>query len=143
MLHIKPIQDQTWHADACKRANIPYLPELFAYEAYEGENPVGVCQFSLSGGIGQLVDLTNTVGVRDSEALFIMGRAALNFINLCGVRRAVCESERIPIQLQRALGFRPSEDGKMEMDLEHFFEHPCKNSDRTAAEEVSQLEKEL
>lgn len=143
MLQIKPVQDPIWHEAACKRANIPYLPELFTYEAYEGDVPVGTCQFSLAGGVGRLVDLANTEGVRDIEALFIMGRAALNFMDLCGVHRTLCESDRIPIQLQRALGYRPNADGVMEMNLEHFFEHPCAKSERTAAEEVELLEKEL
>jgi hypothetical protein len=65
----------------------------------------------------------------DNEALFVMGRAALNFIDLCGIHTAFYDGdESLPgAQLLHAVGFRKNEQGRLEMDLTGFFTTPCKH----------------
>ena len=123
MLEIKPIQDKTAQKALCELCGTSYNPSALAYSAYDGGAPVGICQFRIIEDAGHLYDLCNTVGVDDLEALIIMGRATLNFIDLCGVHKAFFDGERDGAA--KAVGFS-KKDGKWYADLTGMFESPCK-----------------
>ena len=61
-------------------------------------------------------------GVDDFEALIIMGRATMNFIDLCDVHKAYFEGEND--RLAKAIGFRLT-DGKYFADLTNMFTSHC------------------
>lgn len=124
MLEIKPIQDKNAQKALCELCAAVYKPSTLAYSAYDNGAPVGICQFRITDDGGYMYDLCNTVGVDDLEALIIMGRAALNFIDLCGVHTAYFEGDQTRGAI--AVGFRPK-DGKLFADLSGMFESPCKN----------------
>ena len=122
MLEIKPMQDKNAQKALCELCGAVYRPSAFAYSAYDNGAPVGICQFRILGDGGYVYDLCNTVGTDDLEALIIMGRAALNFIDLCGVHTAYFEGEKN--RAAYAVGFREKE-GKLFADLSGMFESPC------------------
>jgi hypothetical protein len=124
MLEIKPIQDKNAQKALCELCAAVYKPAALAYSAYDNGAPVGICQFRIMDDGGHMYDLCNTVGTDDLEALIIMGRAALNFIDLCGVHTAYFEGEETRGAI--AVGFR-LKDGKLFADLSGMFESPCKN----------------
>ena len=62
-------------------------------------------------------------------ARFVMGRAALNFIDLCGVHTAFFEGEPTNPALLRRIGFRQNEHGVFAIDLAGFFTHPCSHAE--------------
>lgn len=64
-----------------------------------------------------------------AEAIFVMGRAALNFIDLCGVHAAYFIDEHFTDEAMiRAIGFRRGDDGVWFMDLTDFFtSSPCQH----------------
>ena len=128
MLKVLPIQTKTEQELACSRIGIPYRKELLAYAATVDEELVGVCQFRLGEDGGEIFDLAQMPGVDDFEAMFIMGRATLNFIDLCGVHYAFCRSTQIDEVLLRAIGFSKNSDGIYDVDLTHFFDHPCQHN---------------
>lgn len=130
MLKVFPIQSKEEQATLCARCNTPFRAELLAYQATVEDVFVGVCQFKLTPEGGILFDLSPVAGQPiDNEALFVMGRAALNFIDLCGIHRAFYDGdESIPgAQLLHAIGFRKNDEGRLEMDLTDFFTTPCKH----------------
>ena len=127
MLEIKPIPDKTAQKALCELCGVTYNPSALAYSAYDGGAPVGICQFRIVEDAGHLYDLCNTVGVDDLEALIIMGRAALNFIDLCGVHHAYFEGKACAAA--KAVGFR-EKDGKLFADLAGMFESPCKKHEK-------------
>lgn len=127
MLKILPIQSKKEQELCCSRCNIPYRPEALAYAASVDDEFIGVCQFNTVGEAGELFDLTLLPDKEDFEAIFIMGRAALNFMDLCGVHKAICRAEHTDESLLKAIGFSLREDGVYEMDLTDFFTHPCQN----------------
>lgn len=129
MLKILPIQSKAEQELACSRCGIPYKAEALAYAASVDEVFIGICQFRTAGEVGEMYDLTLIPEKEDFEALFLMGRAALNFIDLCGVHKAVYLSERVDETLLKAVGFSKNENGVWEMDLEDFFLHPCHHKD--------------
>ena len=128
MLEVLPIQDKMLQESLCIRCGISYDVDLMAYAAYVDGEPVGVCQFTMKADGGRLVSLANINGVTDTQALFVMGRAMLNFVDLCGVHSAKCESKDIDETLLRAIGFTKAPDGIFVIDLAHFFEHPCQHN---------------
>ncbi|MBR5219689.1 MAG: hypothetical protein IKV66_01755, partial [Clostridia bacterium] len=92
MLIIKPIQDAALQTALCERCGVPYRPGCLCYQAHLGEGPddetvfVGISQFSVGEVdgeriIGRMMDLVTAPDIDDEEALFIMGRQTLNFMD--------------------------------------------------------------
>lgn len=132
MLKVFPIQDKNEQAALCERCGVTYNAELLAYQATVDDAFVGICQFKLQPEGGILYDLAPLKGDnQDFEAIFVLGRAALNFIDLCGVHQAYFDGDvSVPGEvLLRAIGFRPDErqKGRLGMDLTDFFTSPCKH----------------
>lgn len=128
MIKVTPIQTKEEQEKYCGLCGIKYDPDCLAYGAYIDEEFVGACQFRITKGGGVIRDIRCMEGKYDFDTLFIMGRAALNFIDLCGVHNAFCtapvenkEDERLLL----AIGFKKDTDGKYAVDLNGFFEHPC------------------
>ena len=128
MLKVLPVQNKEDQKNICAACNIPYDEALLAYAATVDDELVGACQFSIKADGGRIYNIAAANGKDDFEAMFIMGRATLNFIDLCGVHRAFCLDESVDAGLAKAIGFSANSDGILEMDLTHFFEHPCKHS---------------
>ena len=128
MLEVLPIQDKSVQETICLRCGVEYKPELMAYSAHVDGELVGVCQFTMTDKGGELIDLANADSVKDTQALFVIGRATLNFIDLCGVHYAFCKSKSIDEVLLRAIGFSKNSDGIYAVDLTNFFDHPCRHN---------------
>lgn len=129
MIKVVPIQTKSEQELACSRCKITFKPDTLAYSASVDDEFVGMCQFKLTDKGGVVYDLA-VMPERDSfEAMFVMGRAALNFIDLCGVHTAFYNNESsCDDTLLRAIGFSKNSDGIYEMDLTDFFtSHPCKH----------------
>ena len=124
MLEIKPIEDKSAQKSLCSLCGAEYMEDYFAYGATVDGAPVGICQFYIKGNYGYIFDLCQVKGVNDPEALFIMARGVLNFLDLAGAHEAYFEGEDTP--LVRAVGFS-ERDGRLYMNLTGFFSSPCKS----------------
>ena len=124
MLKVLPIQSKSEQEEVCKKCNVKFNPDLLAYVATVDDKLAGVCQFRLTDNGGMLYDIAPADGTNDFEALFVMGRGTLNFIDLCGVHRAFFVGEADDTLL-RAIGFSKNADGKYEINLEGFFTDHC------------------
>lgn len=144
MLEVKPIQSKVEQEAVCARCGSPYDADLLAYAATVDGELIGVCQFTLAEEGGSV----RTLGcvpdrADDFEAMFVLGRAALNFIDLCGVHRAAYDApvgSEAEERLIRAIGFAPDTDGHFVIDLTHFFEHPCQHDTAPSAERQNPTE---
>lgn len=128
MLEVLPIQDKQEQEALCARCKIPYRAEMLAYRALVEGELRGVCQFTMNAEGGRIVDFANVPELYEFEPMFVMGRAALNFIDLCGVHRAYFDADCDNETLIKAIGFSQNPDGRYEMDLTDFFKEPCKHS---------------
>ena len=128
MITVKPIETKAEQARLCALCGIPFDAELLAYRAEDEGVFAGVCQFKLDGEGGHLYHLAAPVGETQNEALFVLGRATLNFIDLCGVKTAFFEGEGIPDALLRRIGFAPDEKGRYSISLEGFFTKTCSHA---------------
>ena len=133
MLKVLPIQSKLQQEEICVKCQIQYKPELLAYAASIDDDLVGICQFKLTDEGGFLYDLakvpnrTENKECSDFEAMFVMGRGTLNFIDLCGVHRAYFCGSTADESLLRAIGFSKNSEGVYEINLEGFFTDHCGN----------------
>ena len=128
MLKVLPIQSKSEQEEICKKCGVEYKPDLLAYSATVDDELRGVSQFKLTAEGGLVYDIAPAIDTFDFEALFVLGRGTLNFIDLCGVHYAIYkgsveteEKER----LLRAIGFKKLDGGSLEVDLNGFFTDHC------------------
>ena len=128
MLKVLPIQSKLSQEEICLRCGVKYDPDLLAYSATVNDELVGVCQFKLTDKGGMLYDLAPVQGTFDFEALFVLGRGTLNFIDLCGVHYAFFLGNIPDEQTERlvkAVGFKKTDSDSYEVNLEGFFTDHC------------------
>ena len=127
MLEVLPIQDKNEQEAIANLCGVPFRTELLAYKALIDGELRGICQFKMSADGGSIVDFAHVPEKYEFEPMFVMGRAALNFIDLCGVHYAKYLSSKIDDGLLRAIGFEKNKDGIYDIDLTDFFKHPCQH----------------
>lgn len=128
MLKVLPIQSKTEQEEICKKCSTVYNPDLLAYSATVDGELRGVSQFKLTAQGGLVYDISPADGTFDFEALFVLGRGTLNFIDLCGVHYAYYKGEAETEEKQRlikAIGFKQTDSGSFEVDLNGFFTDHC------------------
>lgn len=128
MLKVLPVQSKEEQKNLCAACGIEYNADLLAYRATVNDEFCGMSQFKLSDAGGLIYDIASSKQLCDREALFVLGRATLNFIDLCGVHNAFFIGEftkDVDESLIRQIGFSKKENGKYEVDLKNFFDHPC------------------
>lgn len=133
MLKVLPVQSKETQKELCETCRIAYRPDALAYAASVNEEFVGICQFKLTSEGGVLYDIVSVPDRAESpacstfEALFVMGRGTLNFIDLCGVHQASFVGDAPDEPLLCAIGFQKDEQGKFSINLEGFFTDHCHN----------------
>lgn len=128
MLKVLPIQTKAEQEEICRLCGVKFKPDLLAYSATVDGELRGVSQFKLTAEGGLVYDVAPALNTYDFEALFVLGRGTLNFIDLCGVHYAKYlgsvdseEKER----LLKAIGFKKTDNGSLELDLTGFFTDHC------------------
>lgn len=134
MLEVLPIQTKSEQEAYAARCGVKYYSELMAYHATIDGTLAGICQFTMNENGGSirslgLVPCKDVPELSDKdrfEALFVMGRATLNFIDLCGVHIAYFDAEDFEDEkVISAIGFKKNSEGRYEMSLTDFFQAPC------------------
>ena len=128
MLKVLPIQSKAEQEDICKKCNVDFKPDALAYGATVNDVLMGVSQFKLTDKGGIVYDIAPAANTFDFEALFVLGRGTLNFIDLCGVHSAYFVGSLPDEQTERlikAVGFKKTENGEYFVDLEGFFTDHC------------------
>ena len=128
MITVLPIQTKKEQKELAGRCGVPFREELLAYRAENDGTFAGICQFRMDAKGGHIADLACPVGGTDEDALFVMGRAALNFIDLCGAHDA---EKCIEDKMARKIGF-VDKNGKLKMNLRGVFDghHHGKNAEK-------------
>lgn len=124
MLQIKPIEEKSEQERICALCGVEYNPDLLAYAAYSDGELSAICQFTMRGSVGYIYSLSPISGSYDADALYVAGRSALNFIDLCGVHFAVYYGS--DEALATRIGFSKNEtEPQYTMDLTGVFEGGC------------------
>lgn len=133
MLQVLPIQTKEEQAAICERCGVAFKTDCMAYHALVDGELTAVCQFTMDGEGGHIHDLAlvqnRAFSDRDRiESLFVMGRATLNFIDLCGVHTAYFEDASFDGEgMIKSIGFTKTQDGRWFVDLTDFFVEPCQH----------------
>lgn len=126
MFKISPIQDFEAQKECLSACGGAARDGHFAYSMREDTGKLlGASQFELTKDAGYITDLRCADGVDDFEAMFILGRATMNFIDMCGLHKCRAAKDSGDINLLRAIGFRETEDGDLFVDMTGFFDGNC------------------
>ena len=123
MFKITPIQDPETQRRYAELSGTKAVAGAFAYAMFdvESESPMGFSQFEIREDGGRLFDL-RPIGKDDYEAMFILGRQTMNFIDLCGAHTAKASDEYTDALLLRAIGFKKSENGEYFCNMDGMFD---------------------
>ncbi|MBO7304815.1 MAG: hypothetical protein J6V09_06300 [Clostridia bacterium] len=127
MFKISAIQDkqiQKQYAEAC---GAEFVPDSFGYSMINQEDGalMGMAQFDINGPSGYIYTLRPRIDYEDFEAMFILGRATMNFIDLCGAHSCYAANNAADERLIRAIGFRRTESGELFADMTDMFSGKC------------------
>ena len=112
MFKITPIQlpsDAEKYASRCGAA-IKEGCFVYAMTDCESGEIMGFSQFEILDGYGYIYDLKEAIGRNDFEAMFILGRQTMNFIDLCGVSLCRAANDAAEESLLKSIGFKKSGD---------------------------------
>ena len=126
MLSVLPIQSKEEQREVAELCGAEYDVNLLAYKILDSGRVVGMSQFKMSPEGGKIITLNGLKGEEKFEYLFMLGRGTLSFIELCGAKYAYLEDKSVDPVIAKAIGFSEFE-GRMRVDLEGFFNEPCKN----------------
>ena len=122
---IQNIEEQIKIATACGTVAVA---GYFAYAMVDAstEKPMGFSQFDINGDTGNIIDLKEAVGLNDFEAMFILGRSTMNFIDMCGAHKVTAPVTVGDEKLIKSIGFKATDDGYY-CDMTGFFTGNCGN----------------
>ena len=126
MLIINPIQDKDFQKEVCNLCDFKFDPLLFAYSEKENDRLIAGCQFDILGKESTITDFGMVSGQdEDLEALIILGRSVMNFLELSGSDTCTFDT-RSPNneRYAKALGFNFT-DGKYKVNLKGLFDSKC------------------
>ncbi len=127
MFKISPIQTEAEQTRVALACGTVYRADHLAYAmADDGTGEVmGFSQFDIRGEVGYLSDLREATGHDDYEAMFILGKATLSFLDQCGIKTVIAPVNAGKEQLLVALGFRSYDSEKYTLDISNMFGGHC------------------
>ena len=132
MLAVKPIPETTTAKALCDFCAVPFDETSFTYFAADVNEDdtkinyiIGICTFTMKGGVNRIEYLKSADGIDDEEAMIIMARTVMNFMYRCEVERVTVSVEGVGDRMVKKLGFR-EEGGEYYIDLKKFYISPCK-----------------
>lgn len=124
MFKITPIQSIEQQIEVANKCNTKYREGAFAYVMVDSESGelMGFAQFEITEKGGRLFDLLPIGKDDDYEAMFILGRATMNFIDMCGAHTLYADTSAGDSTLLRAIGLRTTEGDELFCDMTGFFD---------------------
>ena len=126
MFKIQPVQTLDDAATVANACGSRHREGLFVYSMRDAQTDeiMGFSQFEITGEYGYIYDLKPKIGLDDYEAMFILGRATMNFIDTCGVHICRASLSAGDALLMRGVGFK-EKDGEYYADMTNFFNGKC------------------
>ncbi len=126
MFKITPIQDKSRQKEVSELCGREFRPDALAYLMFDIESGeiMGFSQFDISE-CGYIYDLCEPEGRSDFEAMFILGRQTMNFIDSCGAHICKAKKSSADPKLLHAIGFRKNDIGEYFSDMAGMFDGHC------------------
>lgn len=122
MLEVLPVREKEKQEEYCRRIGAEYDPDTMCYAAWEGDELLGVSLFHIEGKVGVIDRIQLKDGLRDDLAQYLLAKAPLNFVDLCGIRTA--QFRDADKELAKKLEFL-ERDGVWQVNLDGYFTTPC------------------
>ena len=125
MFKITPIQEKTRQKEICEICGAEFRPDAFAYQMFDIESGeiMGMSQFEI-GACGYIYDIKEAPARDDFEAMFILARQTMNFIDLCGAHSCHATSNAANERLLLAIGFKKTDEDYF-CDMSGMFDGHC------------------
>lgn len=129
MFKIAPIQDKKIQRDICDIFGATMRESAFAYLMCDNDTGelMGMSQFEILAEGGVIYDIREAEGRRDNEAMFILGRQTMNFIDLCGIHKCYALPDAACADLLSSIGFKTREGEMLFCDMTGMFAGNCGN----------------
>ena len=127
MFKISPINDKETQEKYAAACGARFEPDFFAYSMIDQENGelMGFSQFEINENGGLIVDLRPRLNYIDDEAMFILGRATMNFIDMCGSHTCYAKPDAGDEKLLSAIGFKTKVENLIYCDMTGLFDGKC------------------
>lgn len=127
MFKITPISDPIIQKQCAEACNTRMIPGFFAYSMTDVETGrmMGFSQFEITDEGGYLCDIRECGDKDDFEAMFILARQTMNFIDLCGAHHIIAPSSAADERLLRAAGFKKTDENTYSCDTTGMFDGHC------------------
>ncbi len=127
MFRISPINDINLQNEYAKQCGTQLKDGYFAYAMIDVDTNelMGFSQFEIEESGGYISDLKPRVGLSDFEAMFILGRATMNFIDLCDKHTCRADKNAADERLLKAIGFKMLDNGDWYADMTGMFDGHC------------------
>ena len=125
MFKITPIQEKAEQKAIAQLSGAEFREDAFGYKMFDIDSGelMGFSQFEIAE-TGRILDLREIGGKNDFEAMFILGRQTMNFIESCGSAHCYANSDAGESRLLRAIGFK-EKDGELYCDMTGMFDGHC------------------
>ncbi len=126
MFKITPAQNSDRQREICELCGAELRPGAFAYQMIDTDDGhlMGMAQFDI-GKDGYIYDIKEAPGLSDFEAMFILGRQTMNFIDSCGAHNCYAAADSGDERLLRAIGFKMNDNGEYFRDMTGMFDGHC------------------
>ena len=127
--YVAVVLDHGLYAEACGAS---LVDGAFSYGMADAESLaiMGFAQFDFDGEEATLYDLKEKIGQSDFEAIFILGRATLEFCERCGATACFAKKDAADETLLRAIGLRTERDGGFYGRIEGMFDGHCEGENK-------------
>ena len=127
MFKISPIQDENTKQKHALLCNTNAKEGYFAYQMIDTDtlSLMGFSQFDINGDTAYIKDLKEPSHLSDFEAMFILSRQTMNFIDMCGCHKCIAAPDAGNERLLLAIGFKKQENGEYFVDMTDMFTGHC------------------
>ena len=127
MFTISPINEEAKQKEYSKAVGTAFREGFFAYAMTDSESGelIGFSQFEIDEMGGYISDLKPRLGYDDFEAMFILGRATMNFIDMCGAHTCRAAKDSADLRLLKAIGFKETDGEDFSSDMTGMFDGNC------------------
>lgn len=125
MFKITPVQSKEEQIKLCHLCGANYRDGAFTYVMFDIDTGdiMGMSQFDVAE-TGYIYDLREPEGHNDFEAMFILGRQTMNFIDTCGAHTCYADKNAGNERLLRAIGFKENGE-RLFCDMAGMFDGHC------------------
>ena len=124
MLRARALRDIEEQKNCCTVCGMQHNPDMLYFAIFENETDcLGTMEFRFTKEGARITNVMPKTGTYDDEAMFILGKATLNFIDLVGPKYVEYAAD--DEKLCNLLEFYPK-NGVMQVNLVGYFDEPCK-----------------